>query len=472
MYKVNQSLTETYSQSDILLENQQKKVSLRSSQTRWIALILACFTCVGDYYCGNLTQALQTYLMEAFKIDPLKFNTISSAAAVPNIVLPLIGGLIIDLFGIRPTFAIAGFIVIIGQVILTYGVAQEEFKYLIIGKLVGSIGAGPLFVAKSAMLVKWFVGKELSFALGAALCVSRLGSSLDSVISPAVYTWTEKLHIPFVVGTFVCVFAWITILSLNFLDRKADLEEQVIVQGEPAKKKVFTLSDIMKSKRIFFLIAFSAGLLYGAFFGFTGNLNDHMVKRFGFEPKTAGLIIPIIYVCPSVITPIFGKYTDNKGQRVKMVILATIVFLISHLYIAYLPDVKAKGQVNYDIIFGLIGIGVFYSIYAAVIWPCIALVVDEKLTGIAYGFTASIQSLILTFLPLILGDINVLTKDEKHGYFWSQMCLAGIVVAGLMLTIIVYFEDKLKNGARLDRPGTDRENSEIDEKPERTESTL
>jgi MFS family permease len=234
----------------------------------------------------------------------------------------------------------------------------------------------------------------------------------------------------------------------------------------------------MKSKRIFFFIAFSAGFLYGAFFGFTGNLNDHMVKRFGFEPKTAGLIIPIIYVCPSIITPIFGKYTDSKGQRVKMIILATIIFLASHLYIAYLPDVPdvpdgtVQRQVNYDIIFGLIGIGVFYSIYAAVIWPCIALVVDEKLTGIAYGFTASIQSLILTFLPLVLGDINVLTKGEKHGYFWSQICLAGIVVAGLMLTIIVYFEDKLKNGARLDRPGTDRESTENDEKPERTESTL
>jgi len=470
MYKINTTDTETYSQNDIFLQKQH--IPLRSTKIRWIALILACFTCVGDYYCGNLTQALQTYLMDAFDIDPLKFNTISSASAVPNIILPLIGGLIIDIFGIRPTFAIAGFIVIIGQAILTYGVAQTDFQLLLIGKFIGSIGGGPLFVAKSAMLVKWFVGKELSFSLGAALCVSRLGSSLDSVISPAVYTWTGKLYIPFVVGTAVCVFAWITILCLNFLDAKADREEQVVVQGEPPKKKAFSIRDILKSKRIFFLIAFSCGLLYGAFFGFTGNLNDHMVKRFGFEPKTAGLFIPIIYVCPSVITPIFGKFTDARGQRVKMVILATLIFLTSHLYIAYLPDVEKVGQVNYDIIFGLIGIGIFYSIYAAVVWPCVALVVDEKLTGVAYGFTASVQSLILTFLPLILGDINVETKNYKHGYFWSQICIAGIVLAGLFLTIAVYFEDTLKNGGRLNKPGTERENSDHEEKSDRSESSL
>jgi len=111
---------------------------------------------------------------------------------------------------------------------------------------------------------------------------------------------------------------------------------------------------------------------------------------------------------------------------------------------------------NYNIIYGLIGVGIFYSIYAAVIWPCIALVVDERMTGLAYGLTNSFQSIILSILPLILGKINVATKEYKHGYFWSQIVLAGIVLGGMAVTMIVYIQD-IRNGGKLNNPGTERE---------------
>jgi len=284
------------------------------------------------------------------------------------------------------------------------------------------------------------------------LCVSRLGSSIDSIISPKVYEWTGNLETPFFVGILVCVLSLGAVAAVNYLDAKLDKEECL---GTDNEVKPFSLQDLKKAKKIFFMIALNVALLYAGFFGFTNNLNDHMVSRFGFTPAQAGAIIPIIYICPSAITPFFGTFVDKKGKRVLMILIASFIFLFSHFFIAFLPDAP-KGTISYDIIWGLVGVGIFYSIYAAVIWPCIALVVDEKLTGLGYGFTNSSQSLIMIFVPLILGHINVDTKEYKEGYFWSQMCIAGIVIVGIAVTFLVYFED-LRNGGRLNRPGTERE---------------
>jgi len=425
---------------------------MRSTRIRWLCLFFACFTCVGDYYCNNLTQALQHYLMEEFQIDNFKFNSLSSVSSVPSVILPFVGGILIDKFGIRKVFFIFCSVVILGQIIMTIGVAKINFELLLVSKVIFAIGAGPLIVAKSAVLVKWFVGKELSFALGAALCVSRLGSSIDSIISPKVYEWTGNLETPFFVGILVCVLSLGAVAAVNYLDAKLDKEECL---GTDNEVKPFSLQDLKKAKKIFFMIALNVALLYAGFFGFTNNLNDHMVSRFGFTPAQAGAIIPIIYICPSAITPFFGTFVDKKGKRVLMILIASFIFLFSHFFIAFLPDAP-KGTISYDIIWGLVGVGIFYSIYAAVIWPCIALVVDEKLTGLGYGFTNSSQSLIMIFVPLILGHINVDTKEYKEGYFWSQMCIAGIVIVGIAVTFLVYFED-LRNGGRLNRPGTERE---------------
>jgi len=424
---------------------------MRATRVRWLCLFFACFTCVGDYYCNNLTQALQHYLMIEFDIDNLKFNTLSSVSSVPSVILPFVGGILIDKFGIRSIFFIFCTVVIIGQIIMTVGVAKLNFELLLVSKVIFAIGAGPLIVAKSAVLVKWFVGKELSLALGAALCVSRLGSSIDSIISPKVYEWTGNLATPFFVGIIVCVMSLGAVMCVNYLDAKLDREE-------PASQKEaqpFSLKEILKAKRIFFMIALNVALLYAGFFGFTNNLNDHMVTRFGFTPAQAGAIIPVIYICPSAITPFFGTLVDKIGKRVIMIFIASCIFLVSHFFIAFIPDAP-EGTTSYTILWGLVGVGIFYSIYAAVIWPCIALVIEEKLTGLGYGFTNSSQSLIMIIVPLILGKINVSTADFKGGYFWSQIFLAGIVIAGTLVTIFVYLED-MKHGGRLNNPGTERE---------------
>jgi len=98
----------------------------------------------------------------------------------------------------------------------------------------------------------------------------------------------------------------------------------------------------------------------------------------------------------------------------------------------------------------------FYSVYASIFWPCVAMVVEERLVGSAYGIITALQNLMLTIIPLVTGAIQVNTVGTSCGYFWTEICLAGLVAIGIVITTMMYFEDQ-KTGRRLDKPGSSRD---------------
>lgn len=58
---------------------------------------------------------------------------------------------------------------------------------MLVGRVVFGLGGESMSVAQSAIVSVWFKGKELAFALGINLSVSRLGSVLNSNTIPALY---------------------------------------------------------------------------------------------------------------------------------------------------------------------------------------------------------------------------------------------------------------------------------------------
>lgn len=432
---------------------EKNEIGIRNTKLRWLALALACLTPIGSYFSFDNPQALQSALKDEMGVQDFAFDLLYSIYSFPNIILPFFGGVLIDKLGVKIALNVFPFILIIGQAIVTFGAAKEIYWVMVLGRFVFGLGGECLSVSQSSVIAKWFAGKELSFALGLTICVARLGSSLNSLLSPKIYNWTGDLYAPFLVGTFLCVFSWIMGIVLGNIDKKADDQEGA--QNDAAATDKINLSDLKKFSRLYYLLLFNCFFLYGAFFGLTNNLNDIMKTRFGFSSDLAGDFIPIIYVCSAVITPLFGTFTDKKGKRVVFMLAASCLFFVDHIAIAFLKDTPL-GNPNYGMVAILVGIGLFYSTYAAIFWPCVPLVVQENITGTAYGIISSVQNLMLSVLPLILGAIQKNTAEIHGGYFWTEILLVALVGCGIALTAWMYFED-MKKGGKLNRPGTERE---------------
>ena len=67
----------------------------------------------------------------------------------------------------------------------------------------------------------WFKGKELAFALGLNLSISRLGSVINAALVPSVYD-SKGLGAALLVGFCVCIFSLSNAFGLAFLDKRAE----------------------------------------------------------------------------------------------------------------------------------------------------------------------------------------------------------------------------------------------------------
>ena len=56
-------------------------------------------------------------------------------------------------------------------------------------------------------------------------------------------------------------------------------------------------------------------------------------------------------------------------------------------------------------------LGISYSIFASVLWPCVALVTNKKLLGLALGIMQSFQNLTLFISPIIVASIYTATNS-------------------------------------------------------------
>lgn len=58
---------------------------------------------------------------------------------------------------------------------------------MLIGRVVFGLGGESMSVSQSAIVTVWFKGKELAFALGANISISRLGSVINANTVPPLY---------------------------------------------------------------------------------------------------------------------------------------------------------------------------------------------------------------------------------------------------------------------------------------------
>ena len=160
----------------------------RSFIHRLMALILMCLLGFGSYFCFDNPGALQTSIKDAMHINTYQFSNLYSWYSWPNVVLPIVGGYLMDsVFGIRlgtVIFAVficlgnfknfslsksnfdSRFLTFSGQVIFALGGLLDTYPLMQIGRFVFGIGGESLAVAQNTYAVSWFKGKELNMVFG------------------------------------------------------------------------------------------------------------------------------------------------------------------------------------------------------------------------------------------------------------------------------------------------------------------
>ena len=392
------------------------KKSLRDSNLmRWSVLLSISFVMAANYFFYDVLSPLQPLLREKLGFSNSEYGFLVSAYSLPNVFLlmAIVGGIILDKIGIRKTgFAFIAFMAI-GSLLTGYGASayfnnggpgyqffdsflkqfSPALKLMSFGYFLFGLGAETSIVVITKIVVKWFKGKELAFALGLNLAVARAGTLMAFLFSNAL-AQQNPWYKPIYLGAGLLCIALLSFLIYIIFDLKID--KQIKEDYGIAPEEKFRISDIGKIIRIpsFIYITLLCVTFYSAVFPFLKYAPDMLENKFGFSGDLSGMIVAILPFGTIVFTPLFGLFTDYRGKSASVMILGSLLLILVHLTFTF---TTISPYVPMFIL------GVAFSLVPAAMWPSLAKIIENNKLGTAYGIMFSIQNIGLWLFPLLIG---------------------------------------------------------------------
>ena len=90
---------------------------------------------------------------------------------------------------------------------------------MLAGRSLYGIGCESLIVGVSSLIAKWFKGKEINFALGLKISLSRFAAVVSGVTTPELYS-KYSLGYELLTGFFVCVMSFISTILIAYVEKK------------------------------------------------------------------------------------------------------------------------------------------------------------------------------------------------------------------------------------------------------------
>ena len=367
----------------------------------------------------------------------------------------LIGGFIIDRIGTKKSALIFSLLVLLGAFIT---VIRGNLYVMAAGRLIFGLGAESMIVAITTVIARWFKGKELSFAFGLNLTIARLGSFL-ALNSPS---WAHSFYIkwqsPLWISVGAGIIAVLSLIIYYFIDTHS--EKNFILLKEGSQEKV-VLKDIFNFGKSFWYITFLCITFYSAMFPFQTFAVKFFEEVYSATRDAGGFLSSMLTVAAMVFTPLFGLLADKIGKRSLLMMFGSLLIIPVYLLMGY--HINIAGQLGFGqsvhIVLSFLSInvhvptnlfipmtvmGIAFSLVPAVMWPSVALVVEQNKLGTAYGLMTMIQNIGLFGFNLLIGwanDVSHASITNPGGYHLGMWIFSSLGFFGLFFAFMLRFNE-------------------------------
>lgn len=351
----------------------------------------------------------------------------------------IIGGILLDILGIRIMGSVFVAMMVIGGVLAYTGVAGWFPKETAIaigraGRMLFGLGSEIAGVAVTRSIAKWFKDGNMSLAMGLQLAIARGGTALALIFAPIIvgmpkdfYTVADTAR-PALIGCyllFIGAIAWGVFTTIDyFADDSNGIKTGRGAVSDENKFKFGDIPSLLKNPR-FILIGLLCVCFYCCVSSFKKFGTSVVVPRFSLDAAQAGTMVAMIPFFTIVFTPLFGILVDKVGHAVRWMVIGSVAVLTGHLALAFAP-----GEIQFFGYAGIALLGLGYSLVPSAMWPSVPKIVPEKNLGIAYSLIYWIQNLGLFLVPKVVGRIfaNNPGLDGVAKVEWLFIGLAAVAV--------------------------------------------
>lgn len=467
------------------------------SRLRWVVLGTLCIVIYSFVYCYDNPLAIQNQLQEEYGLSILQYNMLYSIYSYPNVIFPLLSGMIIDYVGVNNASLIFYSLILVGQSIWTLAcLGNGSYTFMLIGRGLFGSGAEAFHTVRKIFMVDYFLGAEFSFASGFSLSFSRIATGTQSIISAEVYE-EYGIFIVLAVG-WVLVFISMQLLMIFVCYQKhsrnkkkssvteknvkkylikqniaspisgllesneeslpsiLDIEQDMIIEEksnnlEIEKGKIY-LSAVFTNKleKRYWMLGILLCSFYSSFISFNTIGSSFLQSKYNYSYKTGNTLITIPYFMATVLTPIFGYICDRIGHRCQLLLISSICILLGHLFLSFsslIINIASQQQIIQYILvcFGLSCLGMGYSIFGSILWPSFALIVERKYLATGIGLFGSLDNALQATSFVIIGaSAKDYKKGEQHTdeYEYATYYWLFLSVNNIFWVLLLWFYDK------------------------------
>jgi MFS family permease len=466
---------------------------------RYLLLLFVSLLTFGSYFAYDSIGAIAPTLISALGLSRSSIGNLYTAYSVAAIFIVFFGGVLIDRLGTRRASLLFSCLVALGAGIVA--VADSTWM-LFLGRFIFGAGSESLVVAQSAIIARWFKGKELALAFGLSLTISRLGTLFSFNTEELIATYFGDFRIALWAAFGLCVFSVVANVVYNLMDRHGEKvlglsdEAQDIISWAEIRKalsfantavpfivsigaavflyfyyhssfEVVAMVGIAGVLGPFFAVAGGFGApfvfvtllcvtFYSAIFPFTALSTDMFHDKWGIATSAGGSggflesvfsnFLHMFSTAPGITSIIiFASMccAPFAGKFVDKIGRRASLMVLGSLIM--IPCHLMLGLTHLNPIFSMVPLGAAFVLVPAAMWPSVPLIVDKKRVGTAYGLMTAIQNVGLALFPLFNGAL----RDATHTYTATQLMFATLGVAGLVFAFLLLRADK-KTGGRLE----------------------
>ena len=449
------------------MEHAQQRLN-ESAPLRWTVLVLISGLMFATYWFQDCLGPLKSLMESQLGFSSSQFGLLIASTTWANLAMMIIlGGIALDKWGIRKTGIIFGMLATVGAFIVAFaskGVFGQDEKtmliWMIIGRILFGTGLETVCVLVSRTIVKWFKDKELALAMGINVGFGRLGTAGAILLGVGIANDNVYTGLSFaasLIGLGLIMFMIYLIIDVKFDRQEKALSESVAGTTVDDGFKFKDLTGLLTNHSFIYIAALCVAF-YAAVFPFLQYAPDLLVNKFGFTlklPDLSGMsfweklweyfhnaptMTSLIPFGTILFTPIFGRLVDKKGKSATLMILGSLLLIFAHLSLSVFNNIT----LGY---FGLIAIGIAFSLVPAAMWPAVAKIVAENRLGTAYATMFTIQNYGLAAFYWGIGKVLDLMNPDIVERI--QTTRDKLIDAGVSMEKIPQIIEKLKTPGEL-----------------------
>ena len=383
----------------------------------------------GNFYVYDSIGPVADLLQSQRGFSDTQIGMLNAIYSLPNIVLVLVGGMLVDRFGAARATMWTAAICLAGAALTAW---SPSFTGMAAGRLLYGIGAETFAVSTLAAVAEYFTGRSVAFAMGLNLAIGRAGS-FSADMSPNWFAgaYARGWQPPLVIATWIAASSCVMAIAYWWLDRR--VRDRVVV-ATPQSAERFVVSDLLRFGKAYWFLLVLCVLFYAVILAFRSTFSIKYFQHVhGLDLATAGAMNSYVFLAAMFATPAFGWLCDKTGRYAPLLAFGALLLPVS---------ITIMAATDWSLWVATALIGVSYSLVPAVMWPLTSKLVAPERFGTAIGLMFVVKNAGIAGANLVAGwlnDSSGASALNPAGY-QPMMIFFGVTSAlGFVFALLLWF---------------------------------